>query len=334
MQLIAAVELLSSAKTQPKTCCPSHRQDSEQEARVARNAVHGGSRQAMVCDESHPTPCALGTATLGPDRRVCERSSGRDHLRREPRAQGTISSLDQLPEDGVAAKLEPPIIGVAFARSDPRNADPPIIAKERGLHHPRSGSIQRINVRTLPGAERIARHPVTRHALVAENQVTPAAPGEVVRAFRRPRQTGDDERLNLLPLPQVIGDQVGETASTPGDRSILQRRRDEHVEAPIGGAVKDEGIAEVPGVVPLRRGGERVGRLLLEVNAVHAGCQAQVLRPISHPRRVETVIGAHVVEDRPRADRTLAGVGNRDGERVVLPGDKVSGGRLRPLVAS
>lgn len=125
---------------------------------------------------------------------------------------------------------------------------------------------------------------------------------------------------------------MGQTATQRRHWVLQVLCRNEHVKAVCGRVAKDNGVAEVEGVII--RGRLGVGRdgMLGEEDAVGAGSNAQALGPIWPAHRMKGVVGVAVVKDRAGTHGKLAFHGNRERQGLVRPRDQVGRGGLRPLV--
>ena len=127
---------------------------------------------------------------------------------------------------------------------------------------------------------------------------------------------------------------MGKASAAAADGPVFQPGGNEHVEEPFTAILEDERVPVMDRVVARRRRSERIGFGLLEVDAVVTGRKTQMLRPVAHARRVETVVCPFVEEHRTGADGTFTLLGDRDGERMVFPVKEVCRTGLCPLMAS
>src|SRR5262245_8008335 len=260
--------------------------------------------------------------------------SGESHLGGKPRAKRAVVVLYEFPENRVPAKLKHAIVRVAFARTDPGDPDSSSRHKRRRLQYPCRRSIKGVDRRPMPGSERFSRHSVASDAIVAEHEVIPAIPFEVVWAFGCPRQPGDDKRCLILPLLEVAGDQMRKAPAAVADRPILEVRGNQHVEESLVGILEDDRITVVQWVIACRRRRKGIGLGLLEVYPVSTDRKAQMLSVITHAGGVKPVVCAFMKEHRACADRSLAIPGNWDSKRMMLPMHKILGACLSPLMPS
>src|SRR5262245_54437500 len=186
----------------------------------------------------------------------------------------------------------------------------------------------------MPGSKRFSRHSVAGDAIVAEHEVIPAIPFEVVWAFRRPRQPGDDERFLIFPVFEVAGDQMRKAPAAVADRPVQEVRGHQHMEATLVSILEDDRITVVQWVIACRRRRKRIGLGLLEVYSIATGRKAQMLRVITHAGGVKPVVYAFMKEHRACADRSLAILGDWYGKRMMLPMYKILGACLSPLMPS
>lgn len=260
------------------------------------------------------------------------RLAGESHLGRKLRAKRAIVVLYEFPENRIPAKLQPAIVRVTLARTDPIDPDSSLCSKRRRLHYPCRRSIKGVDRRSLPGTQWVSRHSIAGDALIAEHEVMPAIPFKVVWAFWRPRQPGNDEWFLNLPLFQVAGDQMRKAPAAVAERPIFEFRSDQHVEETLIGILEEDWITIVQWIVASRRRRKGIGLGLLEMYCVSTGRQAQMLRVITHAGGIEPVVRAFMEEDRAGADRTLAILSYWDGKRMMLPMHKILGACLRPLM--
>ena len=222
----------------------------------------------------------------------------------------------------------------AFQRGQERHTQAPSAGEGRGLHHARHRPVERIDLGPQPRPERFARHSVMCDAVDAEQKVEPSVPGEVVRALGDTAITRDQERFDAFPVLEIARRELRETTAPVGDGAAGQTRGNQEMKQSRAIIPEHARITKRARRITFAWRRKWIRQGLLEVDAVRAGREAEVLRAIHAPGRIVPPKDPVMVKDRPRADRSFIFVGDCDGQGMMGPVPQVGGGGVRPLMAA